>query len=74
MGTRTIAVSDDVYNQLRALKRPEESFSDLLKRLTGKPSLLQLVGVLSREQVTTLRKAVEEGRARSRARRGRTVL
>ena len=47
MGTRTIAVSDEVYNQLKSLKRPDESFTDLLRRLAGKPSLLQLVGVRS---------------------------
>jgi len=73
MGTRTIAVSDEVYNQLKALKRPDESFTDLLRRLAGKPSLLQLVGVLSKDQVAALRQTVAEGRARSRARRGRAV-
>jgi len=73
MGTRTIAVSDDVFNLLKALKRPEESFTDLLKRLAGKPSLLQLVRVLSKDQAADLRKTVAEGRSRSRARRARAV-
>lgn len=30
---RTIAVSDEVYEMLKKLKLPEESFSDVIKRL-----------------------------------------
>ena len=36
MGTRTIRVRDDVYERLKARKRPDESFSDLLDRLTDR--------------------------------------
>lgn len=36
MGTRTIRVSDEVYAQLSALKRPDESYSDLLDRLADR--------------------------------------
>jgi predicted CopG family antitoxin len=71
MGMRTIAVSDEVYERLRALKRPDESYSKLLDRLAGRPSLMDLVGVMGPEQVETIRRSVEEGRARSRARRER---
>ncbi|HDD64370.1 MAG: hypothetical protein DRJ32_02625 [Thermoprotei archaeon] len=43
---RTIIVSDEVYELLKRLKRPGESFSDLIKRLILKNmgSLLDLVG------------------------------
>lgn len=34
MGTRTIRVSDEVYERLKVRKREEESFTDLLDRLT----------------------------------------
>jgi len=34
VGTKTIRVHDDVYEELKAQKRPDESFSDLLERLT----------------------------------------
>ncbi len=73
MGTRTIAVSDEVYVKLRALKRPEESFTNLLDRLSGRPSLTGLGGIFSEEQVAIIEQSVEEGRARSRARRERMV-
>ncbi|MFW5896209.1 MAG: antitoxin VapB family protein [archaeon] len=36
MGTRTIRVTDEVYEQLSALKRPDESYSELLYRLADR--------------------------------------
>lgn len=38
MGTKTIRVREDVYERLKARKRPDESFSDLLDRLTDRDS------------------------------------
>ena len=71
MGVRTIAIADEVYERLRSLKRPDESFSKLLSRLVGRPSLLDLAGAMSPEQANVIRRSVDEGRARSRARRER---
>lgn len=36
MGTKTIRVREEVYERLKARKRPDESFSDLLDRLTDR--------------------------------------
>lgn len=36
MGTKTIRVREEVYESLKAHKRPDESFSDLLERLTDR--------------------------------------
>lgn len=38
MATRTIRVREEVYERLKARKRPDESFSDLLERLTDRES------------------------------------
>lgn len=38
MGTKTIRVREEVYERLLASKRPDESFSDLLDRLTDRDS------------------------------------
>jgi len=73
MGTRTIAVSDEVYERLRARKKPGESFTQMLDRLLGRPSFMELAGVMTPAQVDIIRKSVEEGRARSRARRERMI-
>lgn len=34
MSTKTITITEDAYRQLRALKRADESFSDVIRRLT----------------------------------------
>lgn len=36
MGTKTIRVREDVYETLKAQKRQDESFSDLLERLADR--------------------------------------
>jgi len=43
---RTIMVSDDVYEALKRLKRPGESFSEVIRRLlrSRRGSLLDLAG------------------------------
>jgi predicted CopG family antitoxin len=42
--TKTIAVSETAYERLKARKREGESFSDVVERLTGGRSLLEIAG------------------------------
>jgi predicted CopG family antitoxin len=35
MGTKTIGLDEEAYERLRAEKREDESFSDVVKRVTG---------------------------------------
>ena len=73
MGTRTIAVSDDVYDRLRALKGEGESFTELLDRLASRPPLAELATLFSPAEAAVLRRSVQEGRARSRTRREKMI-
>ena len=41
MGTKTIRVREEVYEQLRAQKRPDESYSDLLERLADRDAAFE---------------------------------
>lgn len=41
MATKTIRISEEVYERLKARKRPDESFSDLLDRLTDRRSTFE---------------------------------
>lgn len=41
MGTKTISLTDDAYARLKAHKRSDESFSDVVLRLTGEQQSLR---------------------------------
>ena len=62
MGSKTISRDDDAYARLSAAKRPGESFSDVVKRLTahGRPSFLRLSGLLSKSKADRLAEAIAE--------------
>lgn len=48
MATKTISIMDDVYERIKAVKEPEESFSDALRRLTEtKGSIMEFAGAWS---------------------------
>ncbi len=43
MTTKTISIKEDVYDLLKSIKRKNESFSDLLKRLTIKQNSFKIL-------------------------------
>ena len=65
MGSRNISISDEAYSRLAGLKGSNESFTDVINRLTGRRSILELAGVLTEAEGEELRRNVEELRHRS---------
>ncbi len=65
MGTKNIAISDEAYQMLKALKKSGESFTDVIERMTRRSSVLELAGLLSKREVATVEKHVKEVRKRS---------
>ncbi len=57
--SRQIRLEDDVYERLKANKRPDESFSDAVDRLIGGQSLRDLRGVFDDDQLDEIRDAIE---------------
>lgn len=62
MVVKTITITEDAYEALKARKEPRESFSQTLIRMTGRKPLSAFFGVLSKESGDRLEKAVGEMR------------
>jgi predicted CopG family antitoxin len=44
VGTKNITITEDAYDRLKALKREDESFSDLVVRLTERTDRMAFAG------------------------------
>jgi predicted CopG family antitoxin len=62
MGTKTISLADDAYERLKRLKREDERFSDVVRRLTGDVTLSEYYGVLDEETAAKLESVIESRR------------
>ncbi|MGQ4556595.1 antitoxin VapB family protein [Halobellus sp. GM3] len=60
MGTKSVRLDEDTYAYIEAHKREDETFSEAVDRLTHRPSVTDLAGLLDREDVDTMRDAIEE--------------
>lgn len=63
MGTKTLSISDDAYRRLRAAKVGDESFSQVIQRLTGRRDLTRYFGSIGKELADDLEAASREIRA-----------
>jgi predicted CopG family antitoxin len=66
MGTKTIGVREDVYERLRARKRDDESFTDLMDRLLdeSKVDWREGFGTLDEDDAAELEELVKQSRER----------
>lgn len=60
MGTTTISLKDEAYDRLEEAKRENESFSDVVLRLTDSPDTEERVAELAGGLGTEFAEAVEE--------------
>lgn len=68
MGSKNIAIPDDVYEKLREERRGDESFGEAIDRLLGGRQLSEFWGAWSDETAEEAREAIAESRERSRGR------
>jgi predicted CopG family antitoxin len=47
--SKSVRLSEEAYERLKALRCENEAISDVVLRLTGERSLLELAGILSDE-------------------------
>ena len=68
MGSRNISISDEAYLRLSELKSRNESFTDVIYRLTNRTNILDLRGILKEEDGKSLEKNIKESRRLSKER------
>ena len=73
MATKNIAISEEAYQRLKALKKPGESFTEVIERMTRSKGVLDLAGVLSKEQANAVSGEVREMREKTSRRLQRTI-
>lgn len=73
MATKTISITDAAYTRLAREKRAQESFTDVILRLTRRRSLRELANVVSKPEALALARAIESGRKERQARRARRL-
>ena len=66
MGSKNI--SDEAYSRLKKFKGKNESFTDVINRLTNKVTLLDLRGTLTTDEADLILKSISESRKLSRNR------
>ena len=64
--SESVRLSEEALERLKALRREDETLSEVVLRLTGERSFLELAGILSDEQADALEDAVEDRRERRR--------
>lgn len=66
MATKTISITEEAYERLRMRKEKNESFTDIINRITGKRNIMELAGILSKEEGKKLKEYIKERRKTSR--------
>ena len=69
MATKTLTVTEEAYNRLASKKKENESFSDVINRITNKKSVLEFAGILSKKSADEIEKNMEKNRSLSIKRR-----
>jgi predicted CopG family antitoxin len=72
MSTKTVALDPEAYEMLRRQRRPGETFSEAVKRLSGRRRpLLAFAGIwkdIPAEELEMIRSFLQEGRQRDQKR------
>ena len=62
MAVKTITITEDAYRRLKSRKLGDESFSDVILRLTKRRPLRDFVGILTPGSADAIRRAIDDDR------------
>ena len=68
MGSKNISISDEAYLRLSELKLKNESFTELIYRLTNKTNVLDLKDIIKEDEGRSLEKNIRDSRKLTRER------
>jgi predicted CopG family antitoxin len=63
MATKNISITEEAYMRLANLRKSNESFSQIINRLTAKRRLLDFAGILSKDSANSIEKHLRKKRA-----------
>lgn len=62
MATKNISITEEAYRRLFCLKKKNESFSEIIIKITGKTNLRDFFGTLSKENASELENNINKRR------------
>ena len=68
MAIKTITITEEAYERLKAKKEKNESFTDVINRMTGKRNIMEFAGILSDEDAEKIKEHIKKRRQASRER------
>ncbi len=66
MATKNISITVEAYDRLATLRKGNESFSEIIKRLTHARDIMQFAGILSKRSAENLEKNIARLRAKNK--------
>jgi len=62
MATKTISITEEAYERLKMKKSGNESFTDVINKITGKRSILDFAGMLTDKEARELKANIAKAR------------
>ena len=66
MATKNISITEEAYDRLSNLKKKNESFSEIIVRVTGKANLRDFFGIISKKKADEVSNNIKKSRVENR--------
>ena len=66
MATKNISITEEAYDRLSNLKKKNESFSEIIIKVTGKANLRDFFGIISKKKADEVSNNIKKSREENR--------